>query len=165
MTGGGFRVEVPNVGTLSTSASVKPVASKSSTATSFKPLGFSMTYPRGSDRWKGLESNVLERAVTLTHSRIPQDLDSNLQHHQHTAHCGTSISDDNLNGENRVRTIPGEIQLRNILCGSLVSALAAPTFPSFINSLHCLETNVQATAFDGKVKPRVLVLDELNPSG
>ena len=46
---------------------------------------------------------------------------------------------------------------------ALFQSLLRQPFPTFrpINSLRRLESDIQVTAFNGKVKPRVLVLDEV----
>jgi hypothetical protein len=48
MTGGDFNVEAEKVGTSSTSASVRPAASRISEANSSKPFVFAVKYAKGS---------------------------------------------------------------------------------------------------------------------
>src|ERR1700722_4852438 len=69
-TGGGLRVDAPNDGTSSISASVKPAASKTSRASSSSPLVFAVRYASESlaERYKRIEHNShrdLRRVTSL----------------------------------------------------------------------------------------------------
>ena len=72
MTGGDFRVEVPNDGTSSISASESPATSRISRASSSNPFVLAVRYARGSPA-VGQKSTNAEAGAALTEPNISQD--------------------------------------------------------------------------------------------